>query len=63
MRLRGRRHTPGVLLAVDEERPLPSVSAATAQPVTLDEVGAVIVGLLDPGAHRAPPAGTAATSG
>jgi CheY-like chemotaxis protein/anti-sigma regulatory factor (Ser/Thr protein kinase) len=63
LELRGRRHTPGVLLAVDEARPLPAVAGAGAQQVALEDVAATIVGLLDPGAHRAPPAGRAAASG
>ncbi|UTI64175.1 ATP-binding protein [Paraconexibacter antarcticus] len=59
MELRGRRHTRGVLVAVDDTRPRPPLPAAVAgREVTLDDVGAVILGLLEPLIHRGRPTGS-----
>jgi signal transduction histidine kinase/CheY-like chemotaxis protein/HAMP domain-containing protein len=56
MDLRGRRTTHTLLLAADVDDPAPDQlgpAGSSARSVTLDDVGAVILGLLDPGAHRA----------
>lgn len=59
MELRGRRHTRGVLVAVDDTQPRPRIPAAIAgREVTLDDVGAVILGLLEPSVHRGRPTGS-----
>jgi signal transduction histidine kinase/DNA-binding response OmpR family regulator/HAMP domain-containing protein len=61
--LRGRRTTPSVLVAAGEGDAVPALSRDDAQVVALDDVGAVILGLLDPLAARRQPAGKPSTLG
>ncbi|MCW3017656.1 MAG: hypothetical protein JWO02_4748, partial [Solirubrobacterales bacterium] len=61
--LRGRRTARSVLLALDDDEGLAFVPDDDARAVTLDDVGAVILGLLDPVAHRRQPTGTPRVSG
>jgi signal transduction histidine kinase/CheY-like chemotaxis protein len=61
--LRGRRTTHSVLLAIDEDESVPFLPGGEAQAVTLDDVGAVILGLLDPVAYRKHPTGRPGVSG
>ncbi|WP_354700300.1 hypothetical protein DSM112329_00568 [Paraconexibacter sp. AEG42_29] len=59
MDLRGRRTAHTLIVATDPAAPLPALPAGAADAVSLDDVGAVILGLLDPAASRGLPDGAA----
>ncbi|MCW2997377.1 MAG: hypothetical protein JWN65_926 [Solirubrobacterales bacterium] len=63
MDLRGRRTAHTVLLAIADDESVPFLPDDEARAVTLDDVGAVILGLLDPVAYRKHPTGRPGVSG